>query len=53
MAELVSCQDNDYECPLCGRSQFQTSFCKDVAQALGSHNYMIDDREQEKHEVSS
>lgn len=53
MVELVSCQDNDKECPLCGRSQFQTTFCKDVVQAVGSNNYMIDVREQETHEISS
>jgi len=53
MAELVSCQDNDFECPLCGRSQFQTTFCKDVAQAVGSFSYILDAREQERHEVSS
>jgi len=53
MPELVSCQDNDLECPVCGRSQFQTSFCSLVAQAVGSFSYMMDAREQERHEVST
>lgn len=53
MAELVSCQDNSKECPVCGRSQFQTSFCTMVAQAFGQLEYIMDDREQETHEISS
>jgi hypothetical protein len=53
MAELVSCQDNDLECPLCGRSKNQTTFCKEVVQAVGSYNYVMDAREQETHEISS
>ena len=53
MAELVSCQDNDLLCPVCGRSRYQTSFCTLVAQAVGSFSYMMDTREQERHEISS
>jgi len=53
MSELISCQDNDKECPLCGRSQFQTTFCSEVAQAVGSNSYTMDAREQETHEISS
>lgn len=53
MAELVSCVDNDFECPVCGRAKNQTTYCSLVAQAVGSNNYVMEAREQETHEISS
>lgn len=41
MAELVSCQTETNECPVCGRSKNQTNFCTLIAQAVGAFTYMI------------
>ena len=46
MAELVSCQTETKLCSVCGRSQFQTSFCRLVAQAAGSFQYIQNGREE-------
>jgi hypothetical protein len=40
MAELVSCATETKLCSVCGRSQFQTTFCKLVAQAVGTFAYV-------------
>ena len=53
MPELVTCADNDALCPVCGRGQFQTNFCTLVTQAVGTFSYMMDAREQERHEIST
>ena len=45
MAELVSCQTYTQKCPLCGRTKPQTTFCKEVALAVGSFTYIKDSRE--------
>lgn len=45
MAELVSCQTYTKECPLCGRTAPQTTFCTEVAKAVGSFSYNEDARE--------
>lgn len=45
MAELVSCQTYTNECPLCGRTAHQTTFCTEVAAEVGRFSYMIDHRE--------
>ena len=45
MAELVSCQTYTQECPLCGRTAPQTTFCTEVAAEAGTNNYVIDARE--------
>ena len=53
MVELVTCQDNSKECPVCGRTSPQTTFCSLVVKAVGTFNYVMDAREQETHEISS
>lgn len=40
MAELVSCQTETNLCTVCGRTIHQTTFCRLVAQAVGSENYI-------------
>jgi hypothetical protein len=49
MAELVSCQTYTVECPLCGRTKVQNTFCKEVAQAVGTFSYNMDSRELSTH----
>ena len=44
MAELVSCQTYTVSCPLCGRTTPQTTFCTEVAKAVGSNSYWADTR---------
>jgi hypothetical protein len=40
MAELVTCQTETKLCSVCGRGQFQTTFCSLVKQAAGTFNYI-------------
>lgn len=49
MAQLVSCQTYTVECPLCGRTAHQTTFCSEVAQAVGTFSYNMDSRELATH----
>lgn len=46
MAELVTCATETKLCSVCGRGQYQTTFCTLVTQANGSHNYIQADREE-------
>lgn len=40
MAELVTCATETKLCSVCGRGQFQTTFCTLVTQSAGKFNYI-------------
>jgi hypothetical protein len=40
MAELVTCATETKLCSVCGRSQYQTTFCTYPKQAAGTFNYI-------------
>jgi len=51
MAQLVTCATYTKECPLCGRTTPQTTFCSEVTQAAttASGEYFMDSRELATH----
>jgi hypothetical protein len=46
MAELVTCATETKLCSVCGRSQFQTTFCSLVKQAVGTFAYIQQPQEE-------
>jgi len=46
MAELVTCATETKLCSVCGRGQFQTTFCTLVTQAAGTFQYIQAAREE-------
>lgn len=46
MAELITCVTETKLCSVCGRSQFQTSLCTLVTQAVGSFSYIQSSQEE-------